>query len=286
MSIHVTTAILKRDLQTVVRKAVMMLLADKASDDGSGIWASKARMADELCMSRRHLQRTIKDFVDEGLVGHIGQRKCAKGFTHEYAIKLDAIEALPLVEYHAEKWGDTESGVTGSHVKGRHGVTSRGDTESPKPSLEPSNEQSNARARESESDHGTDGGYSEGFEQWWQLYPKKVAKQDAFRKYMAALKKGASDETLLEKLQAHCAVWRQRGTAERFIPNPATYLFQGRYDDPVGVGEPQQSAMELDPEQPPPFEIERKGVCDECDAPGYVHLPSCSKHKAPADPFK
>ena len=62
MCVHITSQVIKRDLGTITRKAVMMLLSDYASADGSGIWASKQRLADELCTTKRTVQRTIVDF--------------------------------------------------------------------------------------------------------------------------------------------------------------------------------------------------------------------------------
>ncbi len=103
MSNHLISTTYKRDLRTPMRKSVMALLADKASDDGSGIYASKQTMADELCCSRKAILDTIKAFVDEGLLIEIGSRRVPNGFTVEYGIDVDALEALPLVKCHADR---------------------------------------------------------------------------------------------------------------------------------------------------------------------------------------
>ena len=71
----------------------------------------------------------------------------------------------------------------------------------------------------------------ERFEAWWVEYPRKVGKQ-ATRKIWRKL---APDAALYDRIidatkaQAHCAQWRKEGG--RFIPNPATWLNQGRWDD-------------------------------------------------------
>lgn len=103
MSNHLVSMVYKRDLGSVTRKAVMVLLADKASDDGSGIWASKQCMADELCLSRLSVRKVIKTFVSEGLIVEVGRRECSNGYTTEYALNVAAIEALPLVGWHATR---------------------------------------------------------------------------------------------------------------------------------------------------------------------------------------
>lgn len=112
MSNHVSSQVYKRKLGSATRKAVMVLLADKASDDGGGIWASKQRMADELDMSKQTVINTIKAFISEGLLEEVGRRKCPNGFTILYAINLDAIAELPFNKSH----DDQSTSLTGQRA--------------------------------------------------------------------------------------------------------------------------------------------------------------------------
>lgn len=75
--------------------------------------------------------------------------------------------------------------------------------------------------------------YPAAFERWWDDYPKKTGKRDAYRKWTAAKKGIGADELhtrLLDRLPGLIAT-QQRDP--RYVPNPATWLNQGRYDDPV-----------------------------------------------------
>ena len=56
-----------------------MYMADKASDDGSGIWVSKKNMAADLEMAIRTLQTNMRDMVSSGLLTEAGQKKCKTG---------------------------------------------------------------------------------------------------------------------------------------------------------------------------------------------------------------
>ena len=80
--------------------------------------------------------------------------------------------------------------------------------------------ESNARARESAFDH------------FWSAYPKKVGKEAA-RKAFAKVK--APIDTLLAAIekQKRSAQWNKDNG--QYIPNPATWLNQGRWEDEVGV---------------------------------------------------
>lgn len=135
MSNHLITAAYKADLKTPMRKAVMVLLADKASDDGSGIWASKQTMADELCCSKQAVITTIKAFLDEGLLVEVGQRKSATGYTNCYAIVPEKLTSMALVRCWADKEGSTR--LTGQPPLPVNEVEGRGQPPLPKPSRTP-----------------------------------------------------------------------------------------------------------------------------------------------------
>lgn len=100
MSNSLITEVYSRQLGSMARKAVLALFADKANDDGTGIWASKQRMAEEIGTTRQTIITTIKSLIDDGLVREVGQRQCANGFTVEYAICIKALREVPLIASH------------------------------------------------------------------------------------------------------------------------------------------------------------------------------------------
>ncbi|WP_159108091.1 helix-turn-helix domain-containing protein [Novosphingobium sp. MBES04] len=117
MSNHLTSEVYKRQVGNIARKAVMVLMADKASDDGSGIWASKQRMADEIGASKQTVISTIRALIEDGLLLEHGQRRCANGYTVEYAINVRALRALPFVKSHADDQSENLTGQIASPVK-------------------------------------------------------------------------------------------------------------------------------------------------------------------------
>lgn len=108
MSNHVTAIVKRRVVGSATRKAILMYMADNASEDGSGIWSSKITMAADLEMTRRSVQRHTLEMIDQGLISEVGRRKCSRGYTLEYCINLAAIKALKSTR-------DTESHVTDVH---------------------------------------------------------------------------------------------------------------------------------------------------------------------------
>lgn len=70
----------------------------------------------------------------------------------------------------------------------------------------------------------------DGFERFWKLYPKKVGKEAAKKAFQRA-RKTASLETLLSAVERQKCGSRWSKDNGRFIPNPATWLNQGRWED-------------------------------------------------------
>ena len=94
MSNVVSALVQKRKVGSPTRKAILMFMASCASDDGTGVWSSKATMARDLEMGKRTVQVSIDDLVAQGLISEVGTRSCAHGFTVEYCMNLGAILAL------------------------------------------------------------------------------------------------------------------------------------------------------------------------------------------------
>jgi hypothetical protein len=73
------------------------------------------------------------------------------------------------------------------------------------------------------------------FDQWWAEYPKKVGKAAARKAYTKALKTTEAD-TIAAGLKAQLP--KLLGSEDRFRPNPATWLNEGRWDDEVQTQPP------------------------------------------------
>ncbi len=77
------------------------------------------------------------------------------------------------------------------------------------------------------------------FEEWWDSYPKKVAKQDALKAWGQLTMFDLEEIDLTYDL--HCRCWR--GKDVQFLPHPATWLRGRRWEDDLS-----QEAQRLDHE--------------------------------------
>ena len=101
-------------------------------------------------------------------------------------------------------------------------------------------------------------GYEVAFLKWWQVYPRRIGKIRAEKNYISAVKLIQKREQLtksdaIQKLldAAHSYSQSSRDTSIQYIPHPATWLAQGRWDDEPD--RPQQ--REAEPSSRPDCEI-------------------------------
>ncbi|WP_191060997.1 DUF1376 domain-containing protein [Geminicoccus harenae] len=82
----------------------------------------------------------------------------------------------------------------------------------------------------------------EEFEVWWQAYPRKIGRRATLEAYQRVRAEVEAD-VLLVAVKAAAAAWKAEGTQDRFIPHPANWLEQRRWQDqaaevPVAPAEP------------------------------------------------
>lgn len=81
------------------------------------------------------------------------------------------------------------------------------------------------------------------FELFWAKYPKKVGKKAAQKAFQNAQNRPQIDD-LLEAIDRAMKSEQWRKDGGQFIPNPATWLNQGRWDDePVQIVQAQPKAQ-------------------------------------------
>jgi hypothetical protein len=67
------------------------------------------------------------------------------------------------------------------------------------------------------------------FEQFWQHYPRKIAKRAAQKAFDRLTKQEQSDA--VEAIEQHLAYWKLKGTEMDYVPHASTWLNQGRWED-------------------------------------------------------
>lgn len=210
MSNLVSNVIQTKLIGSPTKKAILMYMADKASDDGSGIWVSKGNMAADLEMSSRAVRIHIKDMLAMGVLKVSGQKECRNGYTIDYQINLEIVSTLPSTRPPL------------NNVQPYHGMTFSPTPElnSGKPSKEPSKEHI-ILVRSIDV-------VVEQFNKFWEKYPRKTAKAPAQKAYAKAHMK-ISFKELMEKLDIF--IKAHKDTKKQFMPHASTWLNQERWND-------------------------------------------------------
>lgn len=111
---------------------------------------------------------------------------------------------------------DPDWNQVGSRLEPQHNITKQNRTKSPKPP------------------EGIDG----DFAQFWSSYPRKAGKKAAEKAFAKAMEKTDLD-TLLGTLEKHKQTLQWTKDGGQFIPNPATWLNQERWNDEIPNTQPE-----------------------------------------------
>lgn len=196
MSWKVATLCSERRFGSPVRKQIIMYLADKASDDGSGIWCSKGTIARQTELGETTVKRAISDFVSEGVLVQTGRRQCINGYTTIYRMNLGRIALLDLIHAPDIETGSRADGVqtgpaTGAAVAGVLGPQRT--PNHPKTSHKPPTREGVAEAADQE------------FETIWAAFPsdRRRGRPACLAAYRSAIIEGYNAADLLKAVQSY-----------------------------------------------------------------------------------
>ena len=76
-------------------------------------------------------------------------------------------------------------------------------------------------------------GITEMFDEFWSLYPRKIAKANARKAWQ---KLSAEQQLLAAKaINTHCEYWKAKETELEFIPHASSWLNGERYEDEIVI---------------------------------------------------
>lgn len=194
---------------------VLIGLADHAGDDGTGARPSVATLATYARCSVRSVHNKLRALEEAGAIVRGDQQAVA----HLPANRRPVVYDLPLPGVH-----DLQGNGSGVHAAtargaraGSSGVHAVADRTVHEPSKEPDTVAPAALP-----------GMFEGFDKFWEVYPRRVAKDRARRAWVAAVKRAGSVDVIVEGARRYRD---DRNRVEAFTAHPATWLAGGRWDD-------------------------------------------------------
>lgn len=228
MSNEVTKACRPLQLPTS-QKAVLMCLADYCHDDGRD-WHSIAALMEWTCLGKTAVIEALKGLEQAGLIVRLHQGNGQRSAT---VVQLEAVAAA--VQDQPNRCA-SRTGAFGEPVRLANPTGPFGGPEPVRLANQPVR-QADPKHLQASVKHQTStnarvaGVPGVGFEAFWEAYPRKVAKPMA----MKAFQRHQVDDTLLQAMlsaiarQARSPDWLKE--AGRFIPYPATWLNNRRWED-------------------------------------------------------
>jgi biotin operon repressor len=233
MSHKVVTLVYSKRVGSAHRKAILAYCADRASDDGRGVYCSKGTIAEETEIARSTVFKTIKDLVSEGVLIESGTRPCRNGHTVVYDMNLDAIRAYQdaTTSPPAGPVRDVTSPPAGPHQSASRTPTSP--PAGPKPSFEPSlNQEREANASLALVAH--EAAPPDRFEEFWSQYPHrngaKKGKEAALKAWRKAIRARASPQQIITGALRYAT---DRQVIDGYAKDPATWLNGKGWDDEI-----------------------------------------------------
>jgi hypothetical protein len=202
MSWRVTNLCSEHRFGSPVRKQIIMYMADKASDDGSGIWCSKGTIARHCELGGTTVKRTISEFLAEGILVETGRRPCTNGFTAIYQIVLHVVQSLDALSDPDPDQG-TRSAADGVPSGPGRGSRAAG---VPGPQRTPNHPQTIRKPPPPREIALEVKEVAEDFEQVWKAYPPDRLRDrtTSLRRMKEALTEVTADE-LLAAVRAYAA---------------------------------------------------------------------------------
>ena len=189
------------------QKLVLVKLADNANDDGY-CWPSRSYLMKHTCLSDGAVKGAIRELERKRLVSVIRR-------------KVEERVNLPNHYQLEMRGGAGDARPLGQEMPGG------GSPDAHKPSIEPPLEPRDSSSAEKPSSRDIERAFND---QFWAAYPRHVGKGAARAKFIAQAKKNGV-EVIMAGLARAIGEWKRQGTEAQFIPHPATWLNQERWED-------------------------------------------------------
>jgi len=202
-------------------KGVFAYLQSKA--DGWDF--SSERIAEESCGGLKSTRKALKELEDNG---YLERKKLSNG-KMEYQLKYGKNK------HQSAQMAQSQNGTEPKWHRAKRAPISNKEEENNKE--EESNkeykekESNKEKEKNKESDSLLEEKLEEKFERFWKEYPKKIAKPMALKAFI----KINPDEELLREMLSKLSAYKETDQWQkdkgRFIPHPATWLNQERWQD-------------------------------------------------------
>lgn len=96
MSWKLQALVADRVCGSITRKMVLLNMASRANDDGTGVYASLPMIAGWCEVDARTVRRVVRDLEAESIITQCGWKDVKNGKINSWTVNVEVVEALPL----------------------------------------------------------------------------------------------------------------------------------------------------------------------------------------------
>lgn len=181
-----------------------------------------------------HLRRPASDWTDlereeddfRAAAAERKRRSRSKGVTHSESVTVTGGEGVTVTDAESVTADVTDS------TPSRHALKVRSSRTERRPNhQQPSDNQllRDSSSPAAQADEPTEQLHLEAFGAFWTVYPKKRAREEARKAWIAAIERGANPQHIVTAAQGYAR--ERHGQDPKYTKYPATWLNKGCYDD-------------------------------------------------------
>ncbi|MDX3516252.1 helix-turn-helix domain-containing protein [Streptomyces caniscabiei] len=181
-----------------------------------------------------HLRRPESDWSDlereeddfRAAAAERKRRSRSKGVTHSESVTVTDGEGVTVTDAESVTADVTDS------TPSRHALKVRSSRTERRPNhQQPSDNQllKDSSSPAAQADEPSEQQHLEAFGAFWSVYPKKRAREEAKKAWIAAIKRGADPQHMADRAKAYAH--ERHGQDPKYTKYPATWLNKGCYDD-------------------------------------------------------
>lgn len=218
---------------TAVQRSILFALAGYANDQNM-CWPSCSSIAKRSGVSKRYTILTLRELEKMKILSVKYVREDEKNNTNIYTILVEIDKNKSILGDDLRSGGDDlrSGGVMISDQGGDDLRSSEVDTKNRYNRTDKNYNKKNL-SENSKNTQKVNTDIESKFYEFWKLYPRKVAKPAAQKKFISLVDKKTSPEKIIDGLKKYKEYWEENSTQKIHIPHPTTFLNQERFNDEI-----------------------------------------------------
>ena len=203
-------------------------------------WPSQDRLAELMCVNTRTVRRNLTVLENEQVIKVVRSHDGFKRAVNQYRLvgtigipDMEDMNVPHMEDTDVPYMEDTDVLLTRLSLTRSKEQQLTSETDAPENLVKNTKSQSSSSSKSSPKTNTQIATEDEAFMEFWSIYPRKVGKAAAHKAWKRAFR-GPQKDLILSGVKAHAEEVRTSERDLHFVPHPATWLNQEKWEDSVG----------------------------------------------------